>query len=78
MQTAICHPERVSALALIVPLAWKPPTEADSTPRVSDEEDALLLRLLGSDLLLDGAARGTRYTRSPCARNPSRAGGRGD
>ena len=51
MQTAIRHPERVSALALIVPLAWKPPTETDSTPRVSDEEDALLLHLLGSDLL---------------------------
>jgi pimeloyl-ACP methyl ester carboxylesterase len=51
MQTAIRHPERVSALALIVPLAWKPATEADSALRVSDEEDALLLRLLGSDFL---------------------------
>jgi pimeloyl-ACP methyl ester carboxylesterase len=51
MQTAIRHPERVSALVLVVPIAYKPGTAADSAPPVSDDKDALLLRLLGSDFL---------------------------
>jgi 2-hydroxy-6-oxonona-2,4-dienedioate hydrolase len=51
MQTAIRHPERVSALVLVVPIAYKPGTVADSAPPVSDDKDALLLRLLGSDFL---------------------------
>ena len=51
MQTAIRHPNRVSALVLVVPIAWKPGTVADSAPLISDGMDALLLRLLGSDFL---------------------------
>ncbi|MDH4059622.1 MAG: alpha/beta hydrolase [Aquincola sp.] len=51
MQTAIRHPERVSALVLVVPITYKPGTVADSAPPVSDDKDALLLRLLGSDFL---------------------------
>ena len=51
MQTAIRHPDRVSALVLVVPIAYKPGTVADSAPPVSDDKDALLLRLLGSDFL---------------------------
>ena len=51
MQTAIRHPDRVSALVLIVPIAYKPGTVADSAPPVSDTKDAMLLRLLGSDFL---------------------------
>ena len=51
MQTAIRHPGRVSALVLVVPIAYKPLTVADSAPPVSDDKDALLLRLLGSDFL---------------------------
>lgn len=51
MQTAIRHPERVSALVLVVPIAYKPGNVADSAPPVSDDKDALLLRLLGSDFL---------------------------
>ena len=51
MQTAIRHPDRVSALVLVVPIAYKPGTVADSGPRVSDQKDAMLLRLLGSDFL---------------------------
>jgi len=51
MQAAIRHPERVSALVLIVPIAYKPGSVADSAPPVSDDKDALLLRLLGSDFL---------------------------
>jgi len=51
MQTAIRHPDRVSALVLVVPIAYKPGTVIDSAPPVSDAKDALLLRLLGSDFL---------------------------
>lgn len=51
MQTAIRHPDRVSALVLVVPIAYKPGTVSDSAPPVSDDKDALLLRLLGSDFL---------------------------
>lgn len=51
MQTAIRHPQRVSALALVVPLAHKPAAVADSAPAVSDEKDEWLLRLLGSDFV---------------------------
>ena len=51
MQAAIRHPDRVRALVLVVPIAWKPGSVADSAPPVADRKDALLLRLLGSDLL---------------------------
>ena len=51
MQTAIRHPDRVSALVLVVPIAYKPGAVADSAPPVSDEKDEWLLRLLGSDFL---------------------------
>jgi pimeloyl-ACP methyl ester carboxylesterase len=51
LQMALRHPDRVSALVLVVPIAWKPGGVADSAPPVSDEKDAWLLRLLGSDFL---------------------------
>jgi pimeloyl-ACP methyl ester carboxylesterase len=51
MQTAIRHPDRVSALVLVVPIAYKPGTVANSAPPVSDDKDAMLMRLLGSDFL---------------------------
>jgi 2-hydroxy-6-oxonona-2,4-dienedioate hydrolase len=51
LQMAIRHPDRVSALVLVVPIAYKPGQVADSAPPVSDDKDALLLRLLGSDFL---------------------------
>lgn len=51
LQMAIRHPQRVRALILVVPIAYKPGDLADSTAPVSDTEDALLLRLLGSDFL---------------------------
>lgn len=51
MQTAIRYPNRVSALVLVVPIAYKPGTVPDSAPPVSDDKDALLMRLLGSDFL---------------------------
>jgi 2-hydroxy-6-oxonona-2,4-dienedioate hydrolase len=51
MQTAIRHSDRVSALALVVPVAYKPGTVADSAPPISGDKDEWLLRPLGSDFL---------------------------
>ncbi|MDP2261655.1 MAG: alpha/beta fold hydrolase [Hydrogenophaga sp.] len=51
LQTAIRHPARVSALVLVVPIAWKPGDVVAGTPPISDRKDTLLLRLLGSDLV---------------------------
>jgi pimeloyl-ACP methyl ester carboxylesterase len=51
LQMAIRHPDSVSALVLVVPIAYKPGAVADSAPPVSDAKDAMLLRLLGSDFL---------------------------
>jgi 2-hydroxy-6-oxonona-2,4-dienedioate hydrolase len=51
MQTAIRHPGRVSALVLVVPIAYLPSDMALTVPPVSDEKDTMLLRLLGSDFL---------------------------
>jgi pimeloyl-ACP methyl ester carboxylesterase len=51
LQTAIRHPDRVRALVLVVPIAYKPRAVADSAPPVSDRSDAMLMRLLGSDFL---------------------------
>jgi pimeloyl-ACP methyl ester carboxylesterase len=48
---AIRHPSRVSALVLLVPIAYKPAAVADSAPPISDRFDALLLQLLGSDFV---------------------------
>ena len=66
MQTAIRHPERVSALVLVVPIAYKPGTVAASAPPVSDDKDALLLRLLGSDFLFWTALH---FARDPLIRH---------
>lgn len=60
LQTAIRHPDRVSALVLVVPIAYKPGMVADSAPPVSDFKDALLLRLLGSDFLFWSALQVAR------------------
>lgn len=51
LQTAIRHPQRVRALVLVVPIAFKPGSVADSAPPISPEADRLLLRLVGSDFL---------------------------
>lgn len=60
LQTAIRHPQRVSALVLVVPIAWKPSTVAASVPAVSDRKDVWLLRLLGSDFLFWAGLRAAR------------------
>ena len=51
MQTAIRHPDRVSALVLVVPLAYKPGVLADSAPPMSPQVENILMRLIGSDFL---------------------------
>jgi pimeloyl-ACP methyl ester carboxylesterase len=51
LQMAIRHPDRVSALILLVPLAYKPASEADSAPPMPAWVEATMMRLIGSDLL---------------------------
>jgi 2-hydroxy-6-oxonona-2,4-dienedioate hydrolase len=51
LQMAIRHPDRVSALVLMVPLAYKPGELADSAPPLSLLAETWLLRLTGSDFL---------------------------
>jgi pimeloyl-ACP methyl ester carboxylesterase len=51
LQMAIRHPDRVSALVLLVPLTYKPPSQADSAQPMPPWVEALMMRLLGSDFL---------------------------
>jgi 2-hydroxy-6-oxonona-2,4-dienedioate hydrolase len=51
MQMAIRHPERVSAMLLLVPLAYKPSTLADSAPKLSPLSESLLMQSIGSNFL---------------------------
>jgi 2-hydroxy-6-oxonona-2,4-dienedioate hydrolase len=51
LQMAIRHPDRVSALVLLVPLAYKPGALADSAPPLSPLVENLLMRLVGSDFV---------------------------
>jgi pimeloyl-ACP methyl ester carboxylesterase len=51
LQMAIRHPDRVSALILLVPLTYKPPTQADSAPPMPAWVEATMMRLIGSDFL---------------------------
>ena len=49
LQMAIRHPDRVSALALLVPLAYKPNTSADSADPLAPWAEALLMQLIAYD-----------------------------
>ena len=51
LQMAIRHPDRVSALAMLVPLAFKPAALADSAKPLAPWAEGLLMRLVGSDFL---------------------------
>ena len=51
LQMAIRHPNRVSALVLLAPLAYKPDALADSAKPLAPWAEALLMRLIGSDFL---------------------------
>jgi pimeloyl-ACP methyl ester carboxylesterase len=50
-QMAIRHPQRVSALILVVPLAYKPAGVAGSAPAPSPLAEKVLLWLIGSDFV---------------------------
>jgi pimeloyl-ACP methyl ester carboxylesterase len=49
LQMAIRHPDRVSALVLLVPLAYKPASEADSAPPLPAWAESVMMRAIGSD-----------------------------
>ena len=51
LQMALRHPDRVSALVLLVPLTYKPPTLADSAPPLPAWVESTMMRLIGSDFL---------------------------
>ena len=51
LQMAIRHPDRVTTLVLLVPLAYKPSTSADSAKPLAPWAEALLMRLIDSDFL---------------------------
>ncbi len=60
LQMAIRHPDRVSALVLLVPLAYKPPTQADSAPPMPPWVERTMMQLIGSDVLFWLAAHVAR------------------
>ena len=51
LEMALRHPDRVSALILLVPLAYKPPTQADSAAPMPAWVANTMMRLIGSDFL---------------------------
>ncbi len=51
LQMAIRYPDRVSALVLLVPLAYKPPTQTDSAPPLPPWVEKMTMRMLASDFL---------------------------
>jgi pimeloyl-ACP methyl ester carboxylesterase len=51
LQMAIRHPDRVSALVLLVPLTYKPPTQPDSAPPLPPWVENAMMRVIGSDFL---------------------------
>lgn len=51
LQMAVRHPDRVSALVLLVPLTYKPPTVASSAPPMPAWVEDAMMRLIGSDFL---------------------------
>ena len=51
LQMAIRHPDRVSALVMLVPLAYKPTTQADSAPPMPAWVENTMVRLISSDFL---------------------------
>jgi 2-hydroxy-6-oxonona-2,4-dienedioate hydrolase len=51
LQMALRHPDRVTALILLVPLTYKPTSLADSAPPLTPWVEATIMRLIGSDFL---------------------------
>ncbi len=52
LQMAVDHPDRVNALILIVPIAYRPPTPSEATPAMEPWADAALMSVIGSDFLV--------------------------
>ena len=61
LQMALRYPDRVSALILLVPLTYKPPTQADSTPPMPAWVENTMMRAIGSDFLFWVALHVARY-----------------
>lgn len=51
LQMAIRHPDRVGALILLVPLTYKPPTQAASAPTMPPWVETTMMSVIGSDFL---------------------------
>jgi 2-hydroxy-6-oxonona-2,4-dienedioate hydrolase len=51
LQMAIRHPDRTSALILLVPLGYKPPSEANSAPPMAPWIENAMMKVIGSDFL---------------------------
>ena len=51
LQMAIRHPDRVTSLVLLVPVAYRPPTQAESAPPLPPWVEASMMRLIESDFL---------------------------
>lgn len=60
LQMAIHHPDRVSALILLAPLAYKPPTESDSAPPMAPWVENTMMAVIGSDFLFWSASKLSR------------------
>ena len=51
LQMAIRHPDRVSSLILVVPLAYRPPAQANSAPPLAPWVETTMMSVIGSDFL---------------------------
>jgi 2-hydroxy-6-oxonona-2,4-dienedioate hydrolase len=51
LQLAVRHPDRVSALILLVPLGYKPPGQPNSAEPMAPWVEAAMMRVIGSDFL---------------------------
>jgi 2-hydroxy-6-oxonona-2,4-dienedioate hydrolase len=60
LQMALRHPDRVSALVLLVPLTYKPPTQADSAAPMPPWVESLMMKVIGSDFLFWAAVHVVR------------------
>jgi pimeloyl-ACP methyl ester carboxylesterase len=57
---AIRHPDRVGALILLAPLAYKPPTQAYSAPPLAPWVENTMMAVIGSDFLFWSALQVAR------------------
>jgi 2-hydroxy-6-oxonona-2,4-dienedioate hydrolase len=51
LQMAIYHPDRVSALILLAPLAYKPPTQAISAKPMAPWVESIMMKVIASDFV---------------------------